>query len=74
MSSVPLLPAVCSPRAFYCMQKELPRLETTDGLLFGATAIAMHSMSDLKEVDIDRDVARICDHQLGGEQCTVAGS
>ncbi len=54
-------PAVCNKRAFHRMQAELSRLESTDGLLFGATAIAMHSMGDVDQVSIDRDIQRLVD-------------
>jgi regulator of sirC expression with transglutaminase-like and TPR domain len=54
-------PAVCAKRAYHRLQAELPRLESTDGLLFGATAIAMHSMSDVNQVTIDREIQRLVD-------------
>lgn len=55
MSATPL-PAYCRLAAYEALQRELPRLETAEGLERAAVAVAMHELHD---VTIDAVAARL---------------
>jgi len=46
-------PKLCRPEAFEFFAEQLPKLETTGGLLNAALAISMHAFEDVQPDDID---------------------
>ncbi len=48
-----LEPMVCRPEAFHYFADQLPRIETTDGLLHAAIAVSMHALDDVRPQDVD---------------------
>jgi regulator of sirC expression with transglutaminase-like and TPR domain len=49
----PTLPLCCSPQAFGFLAEQLPSLNSSDALLHGAIAIAMHQMDDADPARVD---------------------
>jgi len=50
----PPLPQCCSPEAFKLLQRQVETIKSSDSLLNGAIAIAMHQMPDVNPQKIDR--------------------
>lgn len=57
----PTLPICCSSKAFAFLSEQLPCLNSSDGLLQGAAAIAMHQMEDVDVADIDAQLQHFTD-------------
>ena len=49
----PKLPMCCSPAAFDLLSRQLPTLDSSDSLLQGAIAIAMHQMDEVDPTTVD---------------------
>jgi len=49
----PSLPLCCSPQSFHLLAKQLPTINSSDALLNGAIAIAMHQMEDVDPAAVD---------------------
>jgi len=49
----PSLPLCCSPQSFHLLAKQLPTVNSSDALLNGAIAIAMHQMEDVDPAAVD---------------------
>jgi regulator of sirC expression with transglutaminase-like and TPR domain len=41
-------PSLCRPQAFYFFAEQLPRIDTTEGLLNAAIAVSMHALDDVQ--------------------------
>jgi len=54
--SPPELPQCCSPEAFKLLGRQVETLKSTDALLNGAVAIAMHQMPDASPERVDRQI------------------
>ena len=54
-------PTECRPEAFAFFAEQLPELETTNGLLRAAVAIAMHAIPDVAPLDVERKISRLTD-------------
>lgn len=52
-------PAVCRPEAYYLFQKQLPILESTEGLIRAAVAIARHAREDAEPALVERRLAEL---------------
>lgn len=52
-------PTLCRPQAFHLFRRQLPVLETTEGLLYGSLAIAMHALEDVSVAEVDRRLAEL---------------
>lgn len=57
----PTLPQCCSSRAFQLLTKQLPFLNSPDGLLQGAVAISMHQLEDADPAAVDATLQRYAD-------------
>ncbi len=49
-------PSACRPQAYQLFAKQLPTIETTDGLLKAAIAISQHALDDVDAATIDQDL------------------
>ena len=49
-------PTLCRPAAFELFRQHLPLVHTTDGLLYAAIAISMHSLDDVAPEEIDEEL------------------
>lgn len=49
-------PTLCRPAAFELFRQHLPLVHTTDGLLYAAIAISMHSLDDVSPEEIDDEL------------------
>jgi regulator of sirC expression with transglutaminase-like and TPR domain len=56
--SHPDLPQCCSSQAFNFLRRQVPTIKSSDALLNGAVAIAMHHMPDANPAQIDRQLQR----------------
>jgi regulator of sirC expression with transglutaminase-like and TPR domain len=54
LMSSPPLPQCCSPEAFKLLQRQVETIKSSDALLNGAIAIAMHQMPDVNPQKIDK--------------------
>ena len=52
-------PKACKPAAFDALARQLPAVETSNGLLRAAVAISMHELPDVNTLDIERRVLSI---------------
>ena len=57
----PKLPLCCSPRAFKLVARLLPTINSSDALLHGAVAIAMHQMEDVTVAAVDAKLQKCAD-------------
>ena len=58
---LPTSPLCCTPAAYRLLARNLPVLASSDGLLSGALAIAMHQMRDVKPAAVDRQLQGYAD-------------
>jgi regulator of sirC expression with transglutaminase-like and TPR domain len=56
---------ICRPHAFQLFRRQLPVLDTTTGLLHGATAIAMHALDDIDPGDVECRIRALAQRVLG---------
>jgi len=57
----PALPLCATPAAYELLSRQVPVLETSDGLLHGAVAIALHQMPDVDPDRIDAELQNMAD-------------
>lgn len=57
----PTLPLCCSPRAFNLLARQVPTVNSSDALLQGAVAIAMHQMEDVDPAAVDATIQSYAD-------------
>ncbi len=57
----PVLPMCCAPAAFELLSRQIPMVESPDGLLNGAIAISMHSMPNVDPKKVDTTLQRYAD-------------
>lgn len=57
-------PTCCSPKAYRLLARQVPKLTSTDALLQGAVAIAMHEMPATKLQRVDRQLQQYADAVL----------
>lgn len=57
----PTLPMCCSPQAFSLLAEQLPYLNSSDGLLHGAVAVAMHQMEGVDPQEVDAQLQSFAD-------------
>jgi regulator of sirC expression with transglutaminase-like and TPR domain len=55
------LPQCCSPEAFKLLQRQVETIKSSDALLSGAIAIAMHQMPDVNPQKVDRHLQSYVD-------------
>jgi regulator of sirC expression with transglutaminase-like and TPR domain len=55
------LPQCCSPEAFKLLQRQVETIKSSDALLSGAIAIAMHQMPDVNPQKVDRQLQSFVD-------------
>lgn len=54
-------PVFCRPQAYRLLAEQLPVLETTNGLVRAATALAMHELDDADPRLVDRQITDLVD-------------
>lgn len=54
-------PVLCRPEAYRCFVEQLPRLETTEGLLRAAVAVAMHERGHVEFAHVDAILNALAD-------------
>ena len=52
----PRLPQCCSPEAFKLLERQVETIKSSDALLSGAVAIAMHQMPEVNPLKVDRQL------------------
>ncbi len=57
----PPLPQCCSPEAFKLLQRQVETIKSSDALLNGAVAIAMHQMPEASPAKVDRRLQTFVD-------------
>jgi regulator of sirC expression with transglutaminase-like and TPR domain len=55
------LPQCCSPEAFKLLERQVETIKSSDALLSGAVAIAMHQMPDVNPQKVDRQLQTYVD-------------
>src|SRR4051812_48666316 len=55
------LPLCCSPEAFNLLNRQAAAIESSDALVQGATAIAMHQIEHASIADVDATLQRYVD-------------
>jgi regulator of sirC expression with transglutaminase-like and TPR domain len=58
-------PLCCAPAAYRVLSRQLPSVATSDGLLNGALAIAMHEMGDVNADAVRADLQDLADRVRG---------
>ncbi len=61
LSTVNPPPVNCRPKAFELFARQMPVVETTEGLMRAAVAISMHELADVDPDDVDRQIQRLSD-------------
>src|SRR5688572_30260453 len=57
----PSLPLCCAPKAFKLMSAQLPSINSSDALLHGAIAVAMHQIEDVDPAKVDATLQSYAD-------------
>ena len=57
----PRLPQCCSPEAFKLLERQVETIKSSDALLCGAIAIAMHQMPEVNPQKVDRQLQSYVD-------------
>ncbi len=52
-------PRYCRPSAHNYLRKQLPRLDTTAGLVHAAVAVSMHELGDVNVEHVDGELDRL---------------
>ena len=60
------MPTSCHPRALAWFRQQVPRIESTDGLLHAAMAIAMHALPDTDPAAVDQSLAKLAERVRQG--------
>lgn len=54
-------PVYCRPKAFELFARQMPVVDTTEGLFRAAIAISMHELEDIEPNDVDRQIQQLSD-------------
>lgn len=68
----PTLPAACRQEAFQYVRQQLPRLDSTHGLVHCVFGVSLHALDDACPDAVDRELDRLAD--LVRQQCSSANS
>lgn len=58
-------PLHCRPEAYRFLDEHLPALDTTQGLVRAAMAVAMHELTDVQPLDVERQLDELADRIRG---------